>query len=156
MANPNTNSAEVNPATGPQSGDIIEISSITGEGAPVSDSGESLEFTSLAQVRAPIEMQLAGELVNKKGLPVKVRGKENSLIEGRLVEWKNDSQFRVVWKENGGIVTDIFNAKDLYEIEGNEKLEGAVEFLRQNKEEADREGSQVRDMLSSVLESKAA
>lgn len=111
-----------------------------------------LEFTSFAQKRAPIEMRLAEEYANKKGLPVKIINKDGMLTEGRLVDWQNDGAFRVVWKENDMILMDTFKSKDLYEIPENSRLKGAVEFCRIHADEVRTERSQISNMLSSINE----
>ena len=148
MANPNANAAV------DLSDNDLEFTDFPQRPASTPTS-TGIEFVSIAQKQAPVERQLAIDYADAKGLPVKIR-REEGVFEGRLIEWENDSVFRVIWRQNGSIITSTYHSSDLYGTEGNEKLEGAVEFLRENKEEAEREGSQIRSMLSSVLESKAA
>ncbi|MBN2306367.1 hypothetical protein JXD20_00065 [Candidatus Peregrinibacteria bacterium] len=164
MADPNTNTAanlskldqpfghpdsqvRAKPATEP--GDIIEMTSLMHANTPEET---NFEFTSIAQRKAPIEMQLAEEYANRKGIPVRVYDSNGFPVEGRLIEWTNDSEFRVVWKENGALITEVFNAGELYEIKGNERVKGAVEFCRANANEILAGRKEILDRLTTIDE----
>jgi len=136
MANPNTNAAET-------SDDVRGIAELQ----QATDRSKSI-----AQRKAPIEMQFAEEYADTKGLPVKIQGNNGTAVEGRLIAWDNDNSFRVVWKEDGAIVSDVFNASDLYAFEGNSRLKGAVEFCRANQMEIMAGRGEITEMLSTIDE----
>jgi hypothetical protein len=113
--------------------------------------GDIIEMTSIA--KSP------EEYAKMKGIPVrfpypnKDPNEPDQIVEGRLVEWDDNANFRVVGFVDGALRTKVFDAGKLITMPENDKLRGAVEFLREHEKEQKMGGTEVRSMLSSVLES---
>ena len=134
--------------------------------------------TNTAEDLSKLDLPFANEVTagaetyaDKKGIPVEFKTDSGRLIEGRLIEWEDDEHFRVVGFDGDTLITKVFKARELYDMnelpeEERERyerevtkeapvptrLENAVALLRQNKNDAELGGTQIRSMLKTVFE----
>lgn len=111
-------------------------------------------FTSLAQQKAPVEEKMTEEYARMKGFPVKFYTKAGRLLEGVLVNWKDNNAFVVVGFDGDTLITKTVTSSELYKIPDNSRLQGAVEFAREHAAELADTRSEISKMLATVFDHK--